>query len=77
MSDRGYSSMTLDEAGKRSSMVIGSQDSLDSINKLKILGKEERSILTNGNKRETQKRLLQGTYNFPWTRVQCMQRYND
>ncbi len=33
MSDRGYSSMTLDD-GKRSSMVVGSQESLDSLGKM-------------------------------------------
>ena len=32
MSDRGYSSMTLDDA-KRASIIIGSQDSLDSLSK--------------------------------------------
>ena len=32
MSDRGYSSMTLEDA-KRISVVIGSQDSLDSLNR--------------------------------------------
>ncbi len=32
MSDRGYSSMTLDDA-KRASIIIGSQDSIDSLSK--------------------------------------------
>ena len=32
MSDRGYSSMTLDDA-KRASIIIGSQDSLDSLSR--------------------------------------------
>ena len=33
LSDKGYSSMTLDD--KRSSLIIGSQDSLDSLSKMK------------------------------------------
>ena len=47
MSDRGYSSMTLDDA-KRISIVIGSQDSIDSVDKAKHKVRDIDQKLPNG-----------------------------
>ena len=46
MSDRGYSSMTLDDA-KRISIVIGSQDSIDASDKTKQKPKNAADKLVN------------------------------
>ena len=46
MSDKGYSSMTLDDS-KRTSLIISSEDSIDSLEKGKSVGSAAGGIVNN------------------------------